>query len=159
MEPENTRSGRQPRHRPAPAGKPAGVLAVWDNGVTNISALADRDLNRLSLNDNRIADFTPIAQLTNLQYLYVRVNATDDYSALEGIYPGLRECDFDVMTTPFDRSEVIRFNDPVLEQRVRDALNIHDRDVTAGDAALLKDLNADADQNAPGESRIRTYRH
>ena len=135
---------------------PLEVLAVWDNGVTNISALAPIEtLNRLSLNDNRIADFSPIAHLTNLQYLYVRVNATDDYSALEGIYPGLRECDFDVMTTPFDRSEVIRFNDPVLEQRVRDALNIHDRDVTAGDAALLKDLNADADQNAPGESRIR----
>ena len=135
---------------------PLEELAVWGNGLTDISALTPiGTLNRLSLNDNRIADFSPIAHLANLQYLYVRVNATDDYSALEGIYPGLKECDFDVMTTPFDRSEVIRFNDPVLEQRVRDALNIHDRDVTAGDAALLKDLNADADQNAPEESRIR----
>ena len=134
---------------------PLEVLAVWDNGVTDVSALAPIEtLNHLSLNDNKIADFSPISHLTNLQYLYVRVNATDDYSALEGIYPGLKECDFDVMTTPFDKSEVIRFNDPVLEQRVRDALNIHDRDVTAGDAALLKDLKADADQNAPEESRV-----
>ncbi len=134
---------------------PLEVLAVWGNGVTDVSALAPIEtLNNLMLNDNRIADFSPIAHLTNLQYLYVRCNATDDYSALEGIYPGLKECDFDVMTTPFDKSEVIRFNDPVLEQRVRDALNIHDRGVTAGDAALLKDLKADADQNAPEESRI-----
>ena len=134
---------------------PLEVLAVWDNGVTDVSALAPIEtLNHLSLNDNKIADFSPIQNLANLQYLYVRVNATDDYSALEEIYPGLKECDFDVMTTPFDKSEVIRFNDPVLEQKVRDALNIHDRDVTAGDAALLKELKADADQNAPEESRV-----
>ena len=134
---------------------PLEVLAVWGNGVTDITALAPIEtLNILMLNDNKIADFSPIQKLANLQYLYIRCNATDDYSALEGIYPQLKEFDFDVLTTPFEKSEVIRFGDPVLEQKVRDTLNIHDRDVTAGDAALLRDLNADTDQNAPDESRI-----
>lgn len=134
---------------------PLEVLAVWGNGVIDITALAPIEtLNLLMLNDNKIADFSPIQKLANLQYLYIRCNATDDYSALEGIYPQLKEFDFDVLTTPFEKSEVIRFGDPVLEQKVRDTLNIHDRDVTAGDAALLRDLNADTDQNAPDESRI-----
>ncbi len=134
---------------------PLEVLAVWANGITDISALAPIEtLNNLMLNDNRITDFSPIQNLTNLQYLYVRCNATEDYSPLEAIFPGLKECDFEVLTTPFDKAEVIRFGDPVLEQKVRDTLNIHDRDVTAGDAAVLRDLNADTDQNAPEESRV-----
>ncbi|MFH1511851.1 MAG: leucine-rich repeat domain-containing protein [Bacillota bacterium] len=138
------------------SGLPLEVLAVWGNRVSDISPLGSlKNLNKLQLEGNQIADFSPLANLENLQYLFVRENATLDYTALANIFPNLLERDFENLTTPFDSAEVIRFDDSVLERKVREALNKPEGDITAGDAAMLEWLNADADPNAPDSERIR----
>ena len=55
----------------------------------------------------------------------------------------------------FAAGEVIQFNDPVLEQKIRQALNIPEGDVTADDAAALGYLDANAAPDATDGDRIR----
>jgi len=130
-------------------------LDLGNNQISDISPLKNLPLVELCLGFNQITDFSPLAGMTTLEYLWVSGNATRDYAPLSGIIGNLTDRDFEIYDTPFGRSEVIEFNDPALEQKVRQALNLPEGDVTAGDAATLDYLDCDMPQGVSDGERIR----
>jgi Leucine-rich repeat (LRR) protein len=60
-------------------------LYLWDNKISDISALAIFNLQKLYLWDNNISDISPLAGLSNLQELYLWDNKISDISALAGL--------------------------------------------------------------------------
>ena len=54
------------------------------------------NLYRLYLDDNQIADVTPLAGMTKLTSLKLGGNPVEDYSPLADIYPNLEEKDFEI---------------------------------------------------------------
>ena len=60
-----------------------------------------------------------------------------DYSVLKDIYPNLTEKDFEPVAEP----QPISFNDAVLEQKIREALNLPSGDITMADTRSLTALS------------------
>ncbi len=102
-------------------------LWIKGNSIQDISPLANMPhLNKLYIEENLVQDLSPLAGLKELTSLTLSDNPVMDYSVLKDIYPNLTEQDFEPVSAPLP----IQFNDPVLEQKVRAALNIPSGDIT-----------------------------
>lgn len=127
------------------------------NQIEDISALATLPgLERAELIDNRIADFSPLYGLQNLKVLHIQRNGAQDVSGLKELAGRLKEKDFDPnqplemngwfdgdpdMLQPKDPNKVIKFSDKVMERRVREAIGKPEGKITAGEAAMVEELN------------------
>ena len=117
-------------------------FAIWDNRVEDISVIAGMThLERLDIQNNLIRDVSPLAGLTNLKYLRVFGCPIENLDSLKPIANQLEEKDFEILDTPFDVAEVIRFDDTLLETRVRQQMNKPEGDLTAGDAKNVRALD------------------
>ena len=137
------------------------LLNLLHCGLEDIGPLQSlTTLKWLAINENHITDVSALSGLTNLYCLYLGENLIADYSPLAGIYDNLTEKDFDLDTAyvaPEDPDAVVRFNDPVLEARVREQMGIPQGDITARDAAAVTrlDFNMEWQENIPEETQIR----
>ena len=116
------------------------MLDLWIKGdsIQDISPIANmKDLERLYMEGNLVQDLSSLAGLTKLNSLLVSDNPVMDYSVLKDIYPNLTEKDFEPVAEP----QPIQFNDTVLEQRVREVLNIPSGDITMADTQSLTTLS------------------
>ena len=113
-------------------------LWIKGNSIQDISPLTNMPhLNKLYMEENLVQDLSPLAGLKELTSLTLRDNPVMDYSVLKDIYPNLTEQDFSPVAAP----QPIQFNDAVLEQRVREALNIPSGDITMADTQSLTTLS------------------
>ena len=106
-----------------------GMLDLWIKGdsIQDLSPIANmKNLERLYMENNLVQDLSPLAGLTKLNSLLVSNNPVMDYSVLKDIYPNLTEKDFEPVAEP----QPISFNDAVLEQKIRETLNIPSGDIT-----------------------------
>lgn len=105
------------------------------------------------LNDNYVSDVTPLAGLTHLTMLLLSDNPIKDYSSLAGIRAGLTDCDFEPESGP----QPIVFNDAVLEQKLRTALNKPEGDITIADTEAVTELwiGNEWQQEIPEDQQIR----
>ena len=100
---------------------------VSGNYVSDISPLAELpEIQYLNLDKNVIQDISPLLGLTKLKKLILSENLIEDYSPLSEIYPNLEEKDFALDDVP----QPIDFKDPVLEQKIRELLQIPEGDIT-----------------------------
>ena len=116
------------------------ILDLWIKGdsIQDISPIANmKDLERLYMEGNLVQDLSPLAGLSKLNSLLLNDNPVMDYSVLKDISPNLTEKDFEPVAAP----QPIQFNDPVLEKRVREALNIPSGDITMADTQSLTTLS------------------
>ncbi len=116
------------------------MLDLWIKGdrIQDLSPISNmKDLERLYMEGNLVQDLSPLASLTKLTSLLVSDNPVMDYSVLKDIYPNLTEKDFEPVAAP----QPIVFNDTVLEQRVREALNIPSGDITMVDTQSVTALS------------------
>ena len=116
------------------------MLDLWikGNSIQDLSPIANmKNLERLYMEENLVQDLSPLAGLTKLTSLLVSDNPVMDYSVLKDIYPNLTEKDFEPVAAP----QPIQFNDTVLEQRVREALNIPSGDITMADTQSVTALS------------------
>ena len=123
------------------------------NVITDVSVLAGlTELEEVLINDNYVSDVTPLAGLTHLTLLHLADNPIMDYSSLAGIRPNLTDCDFE----PDGGPQPIVFNDALLEQKIRAALNIPEGDVTLADTAAVTELLIGNEwmQDIPEDQRI-----
>ena len=126
-------------------------LELRGNQITDVAPIqALTNLERLDLSSNQIADFSPLFGLQKLGVLFIGNNPATDTSGFEGIFEQLMERDFEPgrpqppepqMLLPKDPDKVIRFADKVFEKRVREALGKPEGSITAGDAAMVEELN------------------
>lgn len=113
--------------------------SLWMNGnsISDIGALSGMtNLNTLYMDENSITDITPLSKLTKLIKLRLAGNPILDYGPVQSIYPGLQEQDFDLDPD----NDVITFNDPVLEARVREAIGKPEGEITFADAKKVTKL-------------------
>lgn len=104
-----------------------GYLWIKGNCISDISPLSGMtNLRELCMEENLVSDITPLAELTNLTSLLLSGNLILDYSPLSDIYPNLTESDFEPVAEP----QPIDFQDAVLEQKIREALDIPEGDIT-----------------------------
>ena len=102
-------------------------LWIKGNSIQDISPIANmKNLERFYMEGNLVQDLSPLAGLNKLSALLVSDNPVMDYSVLKDIYPNLTEKDFEPVAAP----QPIQFNDSVLEQKIRAALNIPSGDIT-----------------------------
>ncbi|MEN6340826.1 MAG: leucine-rich repeat domain-containing protein [Clostridiaceae bacterium] len=124
------------------------------NAITDISVLAGlTELQEVILNDNYVSDVTPLAGLTHLTMLHLSDNPIKDYSSLAGIRAGLTDCDFEPDSGP----QPIAFNDALLEQKIRTALNKPEGDITIADTEAVTELwiGNEWQQEIPEDQQIR----
>lgn len=124
------------------------------NAITDISVLAGlTELQEVLLNDNFVSDVTPLAGLTHLTLLQLSDNPIKDYSSLAGIRPNLTDCDFEPESGP----QPIVFNDALLEQKIRMALNKPEGDITLADTEAVTELwiGNEWQQEIPEDQQIR----
>lgn len=124
------------------------------NAITDISVLAGlTELQEVLLNDNCISDVMPLAGLEHLTMLLLSDNPIKDYSSLAGIRAGLTDCDFE----PDGGPQPIAFNDTVLEQKIRTALNKPEGDITIADTEAVTELwiGNEWQQEIPEDQQIR----
>lgn len=110
--------------------------------ISDISLLAQCPLlTVVDLSWNLVSDVSPLKDLP-LTDLYLAGNPVADYSPLKTIYPNLVGRDFEVydLAMPENPDAAIAFSDPVLEQRIREAIGKPGGTVTAGDAAQVTEL-------------------
>ena len=110
--------------------------------LSDISLLAQIPaLEVVDLSWNRITDLRPLSGLP-LRELYLEGNPIVDYSPIKELYPNLQGKNFDYIEfqQPDNPGLIIRFPDPVMEMKVRQALDIPQGDITAGDAARVSIL-------------------
>jgi internalin A len=125
-----------------------------NNAITDISVLAGlTELQEVLLNDNYVSDVTPLAGLTHLTTLLLGDNPIKDYSSLAGIRPNLTDCDFEPESGP----QPIAFNDAVLEQKIRSAMNKPEGDITLADTEAVTELwiGNEWQQEIPEDQQIR----
>ena len=132
------------------------MLDLWIKGdrIQDLSPIANmKDLERLYMEGNLVQDLTPLAGLTKLTSLLVSDNPVMDYSVLKDIYPNLTEKDFEPVAAP----QPIQFNDPVLEQRVREALNLPSGDITMADTQSVTTLSLanEWQESIPDEIQVK----
>lgn len=126
-------------------------LGLKGNRISDVSALqALTGLERLDLANNQIMDFSPLFGLGKLNVLFIGNNPAKDTTGFEGIFSKLNEKDFQPgiaeeptaqLDQPKDPDKVIKFSDKVMERRVREAIGKPEGKITAGDAAMVEDLN------------------
>ena len=126
-------------------------LGLKGNRISDVSALqALTGLERLDLANNGIMDFSPLYGLGKLNVLFISNNPAKDTSGFEGIFSQLNEKDFQPgiaeeptaqLDQPKNPDKVIKFSDKVMERRVREAIGKPEGKITAGDAAMVEDLN------------------
>lgn len=110
---------------------------VNGNYVSDISPLAELpEIQYLNLDQNVIQDVTPLLGLTKLKKLMLSDNLIEDYSPLAAIYPNLEEKDFSLEDVP----QPIDFKDPVLERKIREAMQIPEGDITISQTKEVFDL-------------------
>ena len=132
------------------------MLDLWIKGdsIQDISPIANmKDLERLYMEGNLVQDLSPLAGLGKLKSLLLNDNPVMDYSVLKDIYPNLTEKDFEPVAAP----QPIQFNDSVLEQRVRETLNIPSGDITMADTQSLTTLSLGNQwqESVPDEIKIK----
>ena len=118
------------------------VFCSLGGKLSDISLLARIPaLEVVDVSWNRITDLSPLSGLP-LRELYLEGNPIVDYSPIRELYPNLQGKNFDYIEfqQPDNPGLVIRFPDPVMEQKVRQALNIPQGEITAGDAARVSIL-------------------
>ena len=116
------------------------MLDLWikGNSIQDLSPISNmKNLEKLYMEENLVQDLSPLASLTKLTSLLVSDNPVMDYSVLKDIYPNLMEKDFEPVAAP----QPIVFNDTVLEQRIREALNIPSGDITMADTLSVTALS------------------
>ena len=130
------------------------VLELKGNRIADVSPLKSlTQLERLDLANNQITDFNPLYSLDRLSVLFIGNNPAGDTSGFEGIFRHLKEKDFEPgkpgkpmepagqLDQPKDPSKGIKFSDKVMERRVREAIGKPEGKITAGEVAMLEDLN------------------
>jgi len=99
------------------------ILSMCGTDVSDIRPLADLvQLEELYLQDNRITDVSTLAGLTNLRTLMLDGNPIADYSPLAAIYDQLENKDFALCAADESAGQAVAFADPVLEALVRDTI-------------------------------------
>jgi len=133
-------------------------LSLWENQITDISPLEDMySLSILDLCNNQVSDISALEGKTNLWILALGGNPVTDFSPVAEFYDGIEEKDFvlDARTQMVlegkDPDVIVTFDDPVLEQRIREVIGIPEGDITAADAAGVTELNLGLD---PGDGTI-----
>ena len=112
-------------------------LDLKTNAVSDLTPLAGlTNLQFLNLSGNFIQDVSPLAGLSKLTTLYLGSNPIKDYSSLASIRQNLTECDFEPGSAP----QAVEFNDAVLEQKIRAALNIPDGEITFAQTESISEL-------------------
>ena len=112
-------------------------LEIKSNAVDDLTPLEGlTNLQYLDLSGNFIQDVSPLAGLSKLTTLYLGSNPIKDYTMLAGIRPSLSGCDFEPDSAP----QAINFNDSVLEQKIRAALNIPDGEITFAQTEPITEL-------------------
>jgi len=112
---------------------------VWisNNLISDLSPLSGLEkLSYLAVDDNIVSDVSPIAGLTNLKHLQISDNPIKDYTPLSNIFQNLEEKDFELL----DHSVPITFTDAVLENKVREAINLPEGDITPEMAESVTEL-------------------
>lgn len=90
------------------------------------------------MTDNKVVDIYPLRNLTKLNCLELRGNYIIDFSPITDILPNIMVSDgFEVISL----SDPIFFTDPVLEERVREAINKPVGDITVTDALKVTELD------------------
>lgn len=142
------------------------LLVINHSPLSDLSPLKSlTGLETLDLAYNRITDLSPLYGLKNLSVLKISHNLTDDASGFKDIAPGLKEKDFDPdkpmetggsrsagdqpggqdgsagLDLPKDPDKVIKISDKVMERRIREAIGKPEGKITAGDAAMVEELN------------------
>lgn len=114
------------------------AVELKNNFIGDLTPLAGLSkLNYVDVSNNIIVDVSPLAGLSNLKELYVSENLISDYTPLSGISSNLEKRDFEPVAKP----QPIDFKDAVLEQKVRQALNIPAGDITINDTKDITELN------------------
>jgi internalin A len=125
--------------------------------LTPLSGL--KKLKTLGLKRTAVTDVTPLAKLGALRTLNLAECTIQDYTPIRQLYGKLQEKDFELLeSTPTPVGEVVAFDDPVLENYIRQALNKPEGDVYSNELAELTDLGTgmDYEQNPPEGSRIKS---
>lgn len=125
-------------------------LDLTGSSITDLAPLAGlTNLEALTLRFTDVSDLTPLQNMTNLFGLKLEGAPVKDYSPLTALYPNLGKCDF-VLSEP----GVVRFNDKLLERRVRKAMNKPDGDITPEEAAAITLLDLSQDENSENSIEI-----
>jgi len=125
-----------------PQLKKLRIFCSLGGELTDISLLAQiPTLETVDVSWNMISDLTPLTGLS-LVDLYLQGNPIEDYTPIRDIYPKLLGKDFEFyeLKQPENPDVVITFPDPVMEQKVRAAMDKAEGDITAGDAAKITKL-------------------
>lgn len=115
------------------------ILCAPGGEVEDISMLAQiSGLTAVDISWNLVKDLEPLRGLP-LTELYLQGNPIEDYEPIRELYPKLQGRDFDYieLKQSDDPDRVITFADPVLEQKVRAAMEKPEGDITAGEAAQV----------------------
>ena len=116
------------------------MLDLWikGNSIQDLTPISNmKNLDRLYMEENLVQDLSPLAGLTKLTSLLLSDNPVKDYSVLSGIYPNLVEKDFELTAEP----QPIVFKDAVLEQKIREALDIPTGDITMAQTESVTTLS------------------
>jgi internalin A len=133
------------------------LLELKGNRITDVSSIKNlTQLERLDVANNQIADFSPLYGLDRLSVLFIGNNPAGNTSGFAGIFERLNEKDFEpgkptkpeepeepvtLLAQPKDPGKVIKFSDKAMERRVREAIGKPEGNITAGDAAMVEELN------------------
>ena len=125
----------------------------WNNEIADISPVQNlTELEVLSFFQNRVHDIGALGGLKKLTTLELRDNYIVDFRAILDILPNLTEKDFDAILP----TDPIVFSDPVLEKRVRAAMNKPDGDITAAEAleVTVLSLGNEWQESIPADTQI-----
>ncbi len=126
--------------------------------LVDISLLAQcKQLTAVNLSWNLITDISPLVGLP-LTELYLAGNPIADYTPIRDIYGKLGGKDFEYieLKQPDDPAKTITFADPVLEQKIRTAMDKPEGPITAADASQVTrlDIHNDWQPQIPTEVRV-----
>lgn len=135
------------------------VFCTLGGELADLSLLAQiPTLEIVDVSWNLVKDLTPLSGLP-LKELYLQGNPIEDFSPIKDIYPKLAGRNFEYIETknPENPSLVITFPDPVMEKKVREAIDKPQGDITAGDAAKVIRLSLanEWSPHIPDEIQIR----
>lgn len=112
-------------------------LQIHGNYISDLGPLSGlSELGVLTAQENVIQDVSALSGCTKLTTLFLSNNLISDYTPLAGMYSNLEEKDFSLEDVP----QPIDFQDPVLEQKVREALGIPEGDITFLQTKDITDL-------------------
>lgn len=134
------------------------VFCSLGGELQDISLLSQcPNLFAVDLSWNLVEDLTPLKDLP-LTELYLQGNPITDYSPIAELYPKLLGRNFEYVEKLQAENPdlVVALPDPVLEQRIREAIGKPQGDITAGDLANLDDLRLGNDwqPQIPDEIKI-----